>query len=65
MQARPDLGQGRDPGRHDRRAARAHTTPGRVEVAIGRASDYFGPGTTHSALGETVFGTALTGAPRR
>jgi nucleoside-diphosphate-sugar epimerase len=34
---------------------------GRVEVAIGRASDYFGPGTTHSALGETVFGTALTG----
>jgi nucleoside-diphosphate-sugar epimerase len=34
---------------------------GRVEVAIGRASDYFGPGTTHSALGDTVFGTALTG----
>jgi nucleoside-diphosphate-sugar epimerase len=34
---------------------------GRVEVAIGRASDYFGPGTTRSALGETVFGTALTG----
>jgi nucleoside-diphosphate-sugar epimerase len=34
---------------------------GRVEVAIGRASDYFGPGTTASALGETVFGTALTG----
>jgi nucleoside-diphosphate-sugar epimerase len=34
---------------------------GRVEVAIGRASDYFGPGTTQSALGETVFGTALSG----
>lgn len=34
---------------------------GRVEVAIGRASDYFGPGATHSALGDTVFGTALTG----
>ena len=34
---------------------------GRVEVAIGRASDYFGPGTTRSALGETVFGTALAG----
>jgi nucleoside-diphosphate-sugar epimerase len=32
---------------------------GRVDVAIGRASDYFGPGTTHSALGDTVFGTAL------
>jgi nucleoside-diphosphate-sugar epimerase len=38
----------------------AHTA-GRVEVAIGRASDYFGPGATHSALGDTVFGTALTG----
>ena len=34
---------------------------GRVEVAIGRASDYFGPGATMSALGETVFGTALSG----
>ena len=34
---------------------------GHVEVAIGRASDYFGPGTTLSALGETVFGTALSG----
>jgi hypothetical protein len=32
---------------------------GRVEVAIGRASDYFGPGATRSALGETVFGTAV------
>ena len=34
---------------------------GRVEVAIGRASDYFGPGASQSALGGTVFGTALTG----
>ena len=34
---------------------------GRVEVAIGRASDFFGPGVTRSALGETVFGTAVTG----
>jgi len=39
---------------------RAHGT-GLVEVAIGRASDYFGPGTTQSALGETVFGAALAG----
>ncbi len=39
---------------------RAHEA-GRVQVAIGRASDYFGPGTLRSALGETVFGTALTG----
>jgi nucleoside-diphosphate-sugar epimerase len=34
---------------------------GQVEVAIGRASDYFGPGATHSALGETIFDRALTG----
>jgi len=34
---------------------------GRLEVAVGRASDYFGPGTTRSALGESVFGGALAG----
>jgi nucleoside-diphosphate-sugar epimerase len=34
---------------------------GAVEVAIGRASDYFGPGATSSALGENVFGAAMTG----
>lgn len=34
---------------------------GEVAVAIGRASDYFGPGATHSALGELVFATALEG----
>jgi len=41
---------------------RAHQA-GRVEVAIGRASDYFGPGATRSALGESVFGRALSGKP--
>ena len=34
---------------------------GEVEVVIGRASDYFGPGALRSALGETVFGTAVAG----
>jgi nucleoside-diphosphate-sugar epimerase len=34
---------------------------GKVQVVIGRASDYFGPGATRSALGETVFGAALAG----
>jgi nucleoside-diphosphate-sugar epimerase len=34
---------------------------GRVEVAIGRASDFFGPGVTQSALGGSVFGTAVSG----
>ena len=36
---------------------------GQVEVAIGRASDYFGPGATRSALGETVFASGLAGKP--
>jgi nucleoside-diphosphate-sugar epimerase len=39
---------------------RAHAA-GQVQVTIGRASDYFGPGAVHSALGETVFATAITG----
>ncbi|MET0997387.1 MAG: NAD-dependent epimerase/dehydratase family protein [Marmoricola sp.] len=34
---------------------------GQVEVVIGRASDYFGPGATRSALGDNVFGAALAG----
>lgn len=34
---------------------------GDVEVVIGRASDYFGPGALRSALGETVFIPALSG----
>ena len=34
---------------------------GELPVVIGRASDYFGPGATQSALGDTVFGTAVTG----
>ena len=39
----------------------AHGADWRIEVTIGRASDYFGPGTTRSALGESVFGAALNG----
>ena len=34
---------------------------GQVQVAIGRASDFFGPRVTGSALGERVFGSALEG----
>ena len=41
----------------------AHTK-GKVEVVIGRASDYFGPGARRSALGDTVFGSALSGRRR-
>ena len=32
---------------------------GRVEVTIGRAADFIGPGVTASAMGENVFGPAL------
>src|SRR5215467_3465743 len=34
---------------------------GRVRVAIGRASDYYGPHGTGSVAGDTVFGRILTG----
>jgi nucleoside-diphosphate-sugar epimerase len=34
---------------------------GTVRVAIGRASDYYGPGATVSAAGERVFGAVLAG----
>ena len=40
---------------------RAHHA-GQVDVAIGRASDYYGPGATNTALGANVFDRALTGA---
>ena len=40
---------------------RAHEA-GQVEVTIGRASDYFGPGATQTAFGQTVFDPALTGS---
>jgi nucleoside-diphosphate-sugar epimerase len=34
---------------------------GRIRIAIGRASDFFGAGVTESALGERVFANALAG----
>jgi nucleoside-diphosphate-sugar epimerase len=34
---------------------------GRVRIAIGRASDFFGAGVTDSTLGERVFANAVTG----
>jgi len=34
---------------------------GRVRVAIGRASDFFGAGATESTLGQRVFGNAVAG----
>ena len=34
---------------------------GRVRIAIGRASDFFGPGAIESSLGERVFGNAVAG----
>ena len=60
MQARPTSAKAATRAAMTDELLEAHRA-GRVEVAIGRASDYFGPGATRSALGETVFGTALTG----
>lgn len=42
-------------------AAMAAHEEGRVEVAIGRGSDFFGPGVTQSMMGERVFPNALDG----
>jgi nucleoside-diphosphate-sugar epimerase len=42
----------------------AHTS-GRVRVAIGRASDFFGPRVLVSAAGEQVFGRAVEGKSAR
>ena len=39
----------------------APSAGGRVRVAIGRASDFFGAGATQSTLGERVFGNAVAG----
>ena len=36
---------------------------GKVRVAIGRASDFYGPGVKQSSLGERVFDFALSGKP--
>jgi nucleoside-diphosphate-sugar epimerase len=36
---------------------------GRVQIAIGRASDFFGPGVTSSTVGERIFGNAVAGRP--
>jgi nucleoside-diphosphate-sugar epimerase len=38
----------------------AAAASGRVRIAIGRASDFFGAGVTESTLGERVFANALT-----
>jgi nucleoside-diphosphate-sugar epimerase len=38
---------------------------GTVQAAIGRASDFFGPGVLFSAMGDKVFPAALAGTPAR
>jgi nucleoside-diphosphate-sugar epimerase len=60
LQARPTSVKAATRAAMTEELLRAHEA-GHVQVAIGRASDYFGPGTTRSAFGETVFGTALSG----
>lgn len=41
----------------------AASDAGRVRIAIGRASDFFGAGVTESTLGSRVFGHAVRGKP--
>ena len=46
------------PSSNDRRVA-GRGKSGRVRIAIGRASDFFGAGVTESTLGARVFGNAI------
>jgi nucleoside-diphosphate-sugar epimerase len=45
------------------RELQAAAAAGRVQIAIGRASDFFGAGVTSSSIGERVFGNAVAGRP--
>ncbi len=52
--------KGRTRARMSEALLEAHRA-GKVRVAIGRASDFYGPGVLESALGERVFSPALVG----
>ena len=52
--------KGRTRAKMARRALQAHEE-GRLDVTIGRASDFYGPHVTVSAVGERVFANALRG----
>ena len=54
--------KGRTRAKMARKALQAHEA-GRLEVTIGRASDFYGPHVTVSAVGERVFANALRGKP--
>jgi nucleoside-diphosphate-sugar epimerase len=56
----PNTRKGRVRARMSEELMEAHSS-GRVRVAIGRASDYFGPRVLVSAEGEQVFGRAVEG----
>src|SRR5215213_27490 len=56
----PNTRKGRVRARMSEDLLEAHTS-GRVQVAIGRASDFFGPRVLASAAGEQVFGRAVEG----
>src|ERR671918_2272543 len=56
----PNTRKGAVRARMSKELMEAHTS-GKVQVAIGRASDYFGPRVLVSAAGEQVFGRAVQG----
>jgi nucleoside-diphosphate-sugar epimerase len=56
----PNTRKGAIRARMSEKLMEAHTS-GKVRVAIGRASDYFGPRVLASAAGEQVFGRAVEG----
>jgi nucleoside-diphosphate-sugar epimerase len=56
----PNTRKGRVRARMSKELMEAHTS-GKVRLAIGRASDFFGPRVLASAAGEQVFGRAVQG----
>jgi len=56
--------KGRVRTRMAERLLAAHRS-GMLQVAIGRSSDYYGPGGANSVVGDILFGAAATGKPAR
>jgi nucleoside-diphosphate-sugar epimerase len=64
LPARPTTRKGRIRALMAERLLTAHRE-GQLQVAIGRSSDYYGPGGANSAVGDILFGAAVNGRRAR
>jgi nucleoside-diphosphate-sugar epimerase len=64
LPAQPTTNKGRVRALMAERLLAAHQS-GTLQVAIGRSSDYYGPGGANSAVGDILFGAAATGRRAR